>query len=79
MDILAETILDVTRELNRERELAVLDGEDRRARAVELAQYKLKTLRCHVHKSRRMLNDLRMIRRLMLDERMTAERALAVL
>lgn len=77
MNVLAETILDGMKDLTRDRQLALGAGRDRHAQAIELAQYKLKLLGCHVHKSRRLLNDLRMIRRLMLDERLTADRVLA--
>ena len=77
MDVLAETILDAMNELSQEQHSAEQNGLDRRTRAVELARFKLKTLMCHVHKSRRMLNDLRMIRRLILDERTGVERVLA--
>jgi len=77
MTILADTILDSMKDLNRDRELAVQDGEDRRARAIELAQYKLKMLGCYVHKSRQALNDLRTIRRLIFSERQAPEKAMA--
>jgi hypothetical protein len=79
MTVLAETILETTKDLSRERQLAIRDGQHRRERAVELALFKLKLLMCHVHKSRRILNDLRMIRRLMMDERETIERVLAAM
>jgi hypothetical protein len=42
-----------------------------------LASFKLKTLTCYIHKSRRALNDLRILRRLILNERMTVEHAMA--
>jgi len=77
MNILAETILDNMKDLHRDHEIAVGEGEKRRAQALELALFKLKMLNCHVHKSRRMLNDLRTLRRLILDERLTAESVLA--
>jgi hypothetical protein len=79
MNVLAQTILEAMKELHHEQQSALRDGQERRARAVELAQFKLKMLNCHVHKSRRMLNDLRMIRRLLSDERMTVERVLATM
>jgi hypothetical protein len=78
MNVLAETILDAMKDLDRDRQSAIRGGEKRREQAIELARYKLKILTCHVHKSRRVLNDLRTIRRLMLDERLTTERALAM-
>jgi hypothetical protein len=79
MDVLAETILDAMKELSYEQQAAVRDGAERRARAIGLAQYKLKMLTCYVHKSRRTLNDLRMIRRLILNERLTPEKVMAAM
>ncbi len=78
MSVLAETILDATKNLSNVRQAAVRDGQQRRAQAIELALFKLKMLGCHVHKSRRVLNDLRILRRLILNERLTTERALAM-
>lgn len=79
MDVLAETILEVMKELSFEHQQALREGATRRAQAIELAQYKLKMLTCHVHKSRRTLNDLRMLRRLILNERMTMEHIMATM
>ena len=73
MNILAETILANMSDLRQHHKLAVDEGQTRRAKAIELALYKTKNLSCYVHKSRRTLNDLRTIRRLILNERMTAE------
>jgi len=77
MNVLAETILDVMKDLHRDHQIAVKDGQTRRARAIELALFKVKTLNCYVNKSRRTLNDLRTIRRLILNERMSPEAVLA--
>ena len=71
MNILASTILEVMGELKRDRDQALRDGETRRAQAVDLAIFKLKMLSCYVFKSRRALNDLRILRRLILNERLT--------
>ena len=79
MNVLAYTILDAMGELRQDQEVALRDGEQRKAQAIGLAIYKLKTLGCHVHKSRRMLNDLRILRRLILNERQTVESILATL
>jgi hypothetical protein len=79
MSILAATILDEMNDLKRDYDAAVRDGQDRRGKALELALFKLKTLCCYVHKSRRALNDLRTLRRLILNERQTVERELAVM
>jgi len=77
MKILADTVLDCMKELSNDREIAIQDGEERRAQAIKLAQYKLKLLGCYVHKSRLALNDLRTIRRLILNERQVVEKAMA--
>jgi hypothetical protein len=77
LSILAETVLDATKDLHRDHERAVRDGQQRRVQAIELAQFKLKTLNCYIFKSRRTLNDLRTIRRLLLNERAPMERARA--
>ena len=79
MNILAATTLEVMSDLKRDRERAVRDGELRRAQAIDLAMFKLKMLGCHVHKSRRMLNDLRIIRRLILNERLSVENVIATM
>ena len=77
MRILAETILEAKKDLDRDHQAAIKDGEERRATAIELALYQLKMLGVHVHKSRRTLNDLRTIRRLILNERQPVEQAVA--
>jgi len=77
MQVLAETILETRMELNCEHQMAVHDGQDRRARGITLALFKLKTLNGHVDKSRRALNDLRMLRRLILSERLTVKHVIA--
>jgi hypothetical protein len=73
MNVLAETIMSAMQDLHRDHCIAVKEGQERRARAIELALFKTKTLNCYVHKSRRALNDLRTIRRLILNERMSPE------
>lgn len=79
MNVLAEAVLDAARDLYGEQQAALREGRQRRAQAIELAIFKLKLLNCHVHKSRRILNDLRMIRRLMFDERASVERLIATM
>jgi hypothetical protein len=79
MNVLAETILDAMKDLHYQRQIAVNDGQERRARALELAIYKAKVLGCYVHKSRRTLNDLRMLRRLVQNERLTVEHLIATM
>jgi len=77
MNVLAETVLEAMKELHADRENAMRDGEARTAQAIELALFKAKMLNCYIHKSRRALNDLRTIRRLILNERMTPEAVVA--
>jgi len=79
MDILATTTLEVLAELKRDRDQALRDGEERRAQAIDLAIFKLKMLGCYVYKSRRMLNDLRILRRLILNERLSVESVIATM
>lgn len=69
VDVLAATVLDAVVDLDRDRKIASADGDKRRVDAIDLAQFKLKMLTRHLHQSRRILNDLRSIRRLLLDER----------
>jgi hypothetical protein len=78
MNVLAEIILDEMKDLRRDYESAMRDGEERRGQALELAMFKLKTLCCYVQKSKRTLNDLRMLRRLILNERLTVEQLAAM-
>ena len=79
MNVLAETILDAMKDLNSQQQNALRDGRKREAQAFELALFKLKMLSCYVHKSRRTLNDLRMIRRLVSNERLTVEQVIATM
>ena len=79
MDILATTALEALSELKRDRDLALKDGDLRRAQAIDLAIFKLKTLNCYVYKSRRTLNDLRILRRLILNERLSVESIIATM
>jgi len=62
-DSIAEAVEDVCRKLEK-----TPVEERRRAEALQLAQYKLGQLTSHVQKSRRILNDLRIIRKLLVNE-----------
>lgn len=79
MDILAATALETMTDLVRDRDRALREGQVRRAQAIDLAIFKLKTLGCYVHKSRRTLNDLRILRRLILNERLSVESVIATM
>ena len=67
---LADTLSDATGH-----SLVHSENADRQTRALNLALYKLTQLATQMHKSRRALNDLRTIRRLLFTERGTGESA----
>ncbi len=69
MELLEETIEEACRELQEDLRQARTNFEPRRVEAVDLALYKLGQLALHTKKSRRILNDLRSIRRLMITGR----------
>ena len=64
-DSTREALLDVERDLA----AATSAGEERRLQALSLAVYKINKLTDHLHKSGRILNDLRTLRRLLYAER----------
>ena len=68
MVLLESTIVEVTQELEGGMREA---GSERTMEAYSLALYKVRQLLSHTQKSRRILNDLRLIRALMADERST--------
>jgi hypothetical protein len=77
--ILHATAIEAMADLQRDRDAALAEGADRRAQAIELAIFKVKQLSCYTFKSRRMLNDLRTIRRLILNERLSVESIIATM
>lgn len=79
LSVLATTVLEAMGDLKRDQDVAARDGAHRRAEAIGLAMYKLKMLNCSICKSRRMLNDLRILRRLILNERASVESLMAAL
>ena len=72
MVLLAASIEEAVSDARTDRAVAVDEDEERRIQALDLALYKLKLLEVHVTKSRRILNDLRTIRRLLYSERSAA-------
>jgi hypothetical protein len=72
MVLLAASIEEAVRDVRKDRDVALDEEEERRVQALDLALYKLKLLDTHVVKSRRILNDLRAIRRLLFNERSAA-------
>jgi hypothetical protein len=79
LSVLATTVLEAMGDLKRDQDKAAREGAQRKAEAIGLAIYKLKLLNCSVCKSRRMLNDLRILRRLILNERASVESLMATL
>ena len=69
VDMLAEAIAEARREVEVEIALAEAENADRRKQALLLVSYNLLKLEGHMTASRRILNDLRTLRRLLLDER----------
>jgi hypothetical protein len=67
--MLAEAIEEARRDVEEELATAERDSADRRKEALLLVSYNLAKLNLHITTSRRILNDLRMLRRLLLAER----------
>jgi len=68
MELLDETIDEARQELERDLARAKTERQPRQVEALDLAIYKLTQLSTHTKKSRRILNDLRTIRRLLISE-----------
>jgi len=64
LQLLAEELTRVLKEIESEREVASASVSSRYLDAVRLVCYKLQRLQQHVRASRRILNDLRLLRRL---------------
>lgn len=69
VDLLLEAIEETRRDVGAEIRLSAGPGGERRAQALQLVALNLNKLSSHVTKSRRVLNDLRTLRRLLLEER----------
>ena len=67
--LLAEALAEARREVEAEIAAAERDRADRRKKALLLVSYNLAKLHLHITSSRRILNDLRTLRRLLLAER----------
>ena len=70
-------LLEATREARDQIQTEILRAANpqltRRKQALQLVHYKLEKLSSHIASSRRILNDLRMLRRLLLEERKTPD------
>ena len=70
VSLLAEALEEAQRSVERDTIVASeTQGAERRVEALRLVNYKLNQLRIHLASSRRILNDLRTLRRLLLSER----------
>jgi hypothetical protein len=67
--MLAESLNEARRDVEAEIAAAERDGAERRKQALLLVSYNLAKLHLHITTSRRILNDLRSLRRLLLAER----------
>jgi hypothetical protein len=70
--LLAEAIEEAVASIEEEMALAASEGAQRRGEALKLVAFKLAKLRDSMTQSRRILNDLRTLRRLLLAERRQA-------
>ena len=73
--LLAQAIEEARRDVEADIALAMADRADRRRDALQLVLFNLAKLESHMNASRRILNDLRTLRRLLLDERALHEAA----
>ena len=67
--MLAESLNEARRDVEAEIAAAEREGAERRKQALLLVSYNLAKLHLHITTSRRILNDLRSLRRLLLAER----------
>lgn len=67
--MLADALEEARRDVESDIAAADHDGADRRKQALLLVSYNLAKLNLHITTSRRILNDLRTLRRLLLAER----------
>jgi hypothetical protein len=67
--LLAQAIEEARAEIQEDITVAVAEGAERPEKALRLVAYKLERLQGHIESSRRILNDLRTLRRLLLAER----------
>ena len=73
VDMLADAIQEAKRDVESEVTLAESERADRRQQGLLLVSYNLAKLEGHITSSRRILNDLRTLRRVLLSERKSAK------
>lgn len=67
--LLAETVAEAKRELESDAQRESASNPSRRLDALRMAQYNVGKLELHVNRTKRILNDLRTLRRLLFQER----------
>ena len=72
VDMLADALQEAKRDVESEVTLAESERADRRKQGLLLVSYNLAKLEGHITSSRRILNDLRTLRRVLLSERKSA-------
>jgi hypothetical protein len=75
VDMLAEAIEEARRDVEEEVVIAEKEIADRRKQGLLLVSYNLAKLQGHITSSRRILNDLRTLRRVLMSERPSARGA----
>ncbi len=69
VSLLAEAIEEARQDVDADIAVAMAESAERRLEALQLVGYNLAKLTLHITTSRRILNDLRTLRRLLLAER----------
>ena len=69
VSLLAEAIEEARKDVDADIAIALAEAAERRTEALQLVNYNLAKLSLHITTSRRILNDLRTLRRLLLAER----------
>jgi len=77
VSLLAEAIEEARQDVDADIAVAIAEGAERRREALQLVSYKLAKLTLHITTSRRILNDLRTLRRLLLAERQSEDASVA--
>ncbi len=75
VDMLSEAIVEARRDVEAEVALAEKENADRRKQGLLLVSYNLAKLEGHITTSRRLLNDLRTLRRVLMSERKSSKGA----
>jgi hypothetical protein len=69
LELLSETVVEAKRDLSADVEREFVRGTSRRLDALRIALYNVEKLELHMKQGNRILNDLRMVRRLLFQER----------